>query len=41
MEHPTNSEFAMISIGQSLSEIQVKAYYVAVQAYQTSLGRQI
>ncbi len=41
MEHPTNSEIAFASIGQSLNAAQSRAFYLAVQAYQRGLGRQV
>lgn len=41
MEFPTNSEMAFVSIGASLTASQSTAFYEIVQAYQTSLSRNI
>lgn len=39
MQWPTNSEIAFASIGQSLTDVQARAFSIAVKAYQTALGR--
>jgi hypothetical protein len=41
MQFPTTSEIAFASIGQSLTPEQARAFYIAVQAYQTALSRQV
>jgi hypothetical protein len=41
VQWPTTSEIALATIGLSLNKIQVRNYYIAVQAYQTTLGRQV
>lgn len=38
---PTNREYAFASIGLGLTDTQLVNYYTAVQAFQTTLGRQV
>jgi hypothetical protein len=38
---PTNREYAFCSIGDGLSDTQTSNFYTAVQAFQTTLARQI
>lgn len=37
----SNRQYAFASIGAALSDAEVAAYYTAVQAFQTALGRQV
>lgn len=41
MNHYSIKNFALSSIGEGLSDTEVANYYTAVQAFQTSLGRQV
>lgn len=38
---PTDARIALMSIGTGLSTLELSAFYTAVQAYQTALGRQV
>lgn len=40
-DFPSTQEIAFASAGKSLTAIEQKIYYTAVQAYQTKLGRQV
>jgi PKD repeat protein len=39
--YPTNREYAFASIGDGLTDTQASNFYSAVQAFQTTLGRQV
>lgn len=38
---PTNNQFAFASIGDGLTDLEASNFYTAVQAFQTTLGRQV
>jgi len=41
MSSPTSHNLALVSMGSNMTALQVAAYYTAVQAFQTTLGRQV
>jgi hypothetical protein len=41
LHEPTNHNLALASMGQGLTGTQVSSYYIAVQTFQTTLGRQV
>ena len=41
LNYPTNREYAFASIGDGLTDTQASDLYTAVQAFQTTLARQV